>query len=822
MPACPNCGAEAPEQARFCSSCGAQLEPARETRKVVTLLFCDWVGSTPLGEALDAESLRRVQEAFFADARRVLERHGGTVEKFIGDEVMAVFGIPQAHEDDALRAARAAAELRDAVAALHQRLQQLPVRLSVRTGLNTGEVVAGDPGAGQAFVTGDGVVVGKRFQESAKPGEILIGETTRALIRNAAVLEPVEPLTLKGKALPVSAWRLIEVLPVAPGVARRLDVPLVDREHELTLLRQAFERSVHESTGHLVTVLGAAGVGKSRIVSELLTGAHESATALVGRCLPYGEGITFWPLVDIVRQAASIGPDLDASAARGQLAELVADDPDSDLTADRIAAAIGLIEGTASTEETFLAVRRLLGALGRRGPVVLALDDVQWAEPTFFDLIEYLADWIRDMPVLIVCLARPELLDERPTWAGGKLNATTILLEPLGDDDCSELVQNLLGQADAPDRIKREVTAAAEGNPLFVEEMIAMLIDDSSLRLEDGSWVADDVASVQTPPTIQALVGARLDRLTAEERVVIEVAAVIGKFFSRSAIARLAPAGDLDRLLEALVRKELIRHERDAFLGDDAFRFRHMLIRDGAYGGLPKARRAELHERHATFLAELPGDRLMAVEELVGYHLEHAFRYRDELGLIDEDARDLAGRAGEHLAAAGHRALARNDIPAALDLLERSPRPGGSAARSRRCLLGDRRPLPRRRDPRRCHRCGKGGRRRSAGGAGPGRAGVSASDQRPRRHQRPAGDGGAGDPGIRGSRRRARSCKGLVSDRPRSLDPLRDRPDGGGARAGPRPCRACRRPAGALVDPRVAGQRGACGTAAGRRRDQAL
>jgi predicted ATPase/class 3 adenylate cyclase len=663
---CPSCGTEALAGARFCPGCGAELAEAREIRKTVSILICDWVDSTSLGSGLDAESLRRVQESFNAEARRVLERHGGTVEKFIGDAVMAVFGIPQAHEDDALRAVRAAVELREALASLNARLErELGVRLEVRTAVNTGEVVAGDSAAGQAFVTGDPVVVTKRLEEAATSGEILIGEATRRLVRDAALVEVADDVPAKGKPEPLVAWRLLAVITGAPPFARRLDAPFVGRERELALLRQAFERAASGSSGHLFTVLGLAGVGKSRLVRELVGEAGDRSTVLVGHCLPYGDGITFWPLVDVVRRAAAIGHNLDAASARARIAELVAAEPEADLVADRLASAVGLLDAQTSTEETFWAVRRLLNALARRRPVVLAFDDLQWAEPTFLDLVEHLAEWIRDLPVLLVCLARPQLLEQRPAWAGGWPNASTIMLEPLREPECGELVDGLLGAGGLPDETKQEIAAASEGNPLFVEELLAMLIEDEVLRRESGRWLAGDLSSMRVPPTIQALLGARLDRLGRRERSVLEVASVAGRSFSRAAVAELIDEPGLDVLLGALVRSDLLRPE----LGADAYRFRHLLIRDAAYAATPKERRAHLHERHAGWLERTHGDRLGEVEEIVGYHLEQAHRLQSELGRADEN---LAARAGERLSAAGRRALGRGDISAAANLLHRA------------------------------------------------------------------------------------------------------------------------------------------------------
>jgi len=669
MAVCATCGAEAPAAARFCPSCGASLVGARETRKTVTILFCDWVDSTEIGEAFDPESLRLVQGAYYAEARAVLERHGGMLEKFIGDAVMAVFGIPRAREDDALRAVRAAVELREAIARLNERLERdHGLRLATRTGVNTGEVVAGDPSAGQAFVTGDAVVVAKRLEEAAPPGEILVSSATRRLVRDAAVVEPVDELPLKGKTQPVSAWRLLGVLAGAPAFVRRLDSELVGRTLELEVLRKAFARASADGTGHLFTILGTAGVGKSRLVQELLDNLGSTATVLRGQCLPYGDGITFWPLGDVVRMAAGIDRTVAPDVARGRIAELLAEDPEAERIVDHVAAAIGLGDVAGSTEETFWAMRRLLEALARDRPVVVAFDDLHWAEPTFLDLLEYLGDHARDAPIVLVCLARPDLLDARPTWAGGKVNASTILLEPLSVGECDVLIGNLLGDVEVDAETRRAIVETAEGNPLFVEEILAMLLDDGAIR-PDVVWRVDGAASIRVPPTIQALLEARLDRLEPAEQSVLEAAAVMGTKFRRVGLDELLPELEVEPPLGALVRKELIRPDRS--LPGAAFRFRHVLIRDAAYGRVPKERRAELHESFSGWLEREYAGRLREIEEIVAHHLEQAHRLRAELGQQDERTRRLAARAGALLASAGSRALAREDIPAAITLLER-------------------------------------------------------------------------------------------------------------------------------------------------------
>jgi class 3 adenylate cyclase/tetratricopeptide (TPR) repeat protein len=677
---CPSCGEENADRARFCHHCATPLAepeaPAADVRKVVTIVFADVTGSTALGERLDPEALRRVMGRYFDRMAGVIEGHGGTVEKFIGDAVMAVFGVPRLHEDDAIRAVRAADGMREALEELNVDLErEHGVGIAARIGVNTGEVVAGDPSAGQRLVTGDVVNVAARLEQAAAPGEALLGEATYRLVKDAVEVEGVPALDLKGKEEPVPAFRLLTVSAGTAGHARRLDSPMVGRVKELELLERALERAVSERTSHLFTLMGAAGVGKSRLVHEFLTGSVGKATVLQGRCLSYGEGITFFPLADVVHQAAGIAEGDPPTVARAKLDSLVSDAPDGERVAGLVGGLFGWA-GPAPTEDAFWAVRKLLEHLSRERPVVLVFDDIHWGEPTFLDLIEHLADWTREAGVLLLCIARPELLEVRPGWGGGKLNATSILLEPLPGDEASALVDNLLGRADIPRAARDRILEATEGNPLFVEEMLAMLIDDGLLRFEHGTWRSvEDLANVTIPPTIHLLLAARLDRLDAEERSVIERGAVEGKVFHASAVATLSPDSvrpNVRSRLLALARKELIRPDRPEFAGEDAFRFRHLLIRDAAYQAMPKEQRAELHERFAGWLAEAARERLAEYEEILAHHLEQAYRYRAELGTVDDRAASLARRAAEHLYASAVRADERDDVNAVKALLDRS------------------------------------------------------------------------------------------------------------------------------------------------------
>jgi class 3 adenylate cyclase len=531
MRACPSCGEENSVRARFCQNCATPLavaeEPPAEVRKVVTIVFVDVTGSTALGERLDPEALRRVMGRYFDEMESVIRSHGGTVEKFIGDAVMAVFGIPRLHEDDPVRAVRAAAGMRDGLDSLNTELERIyGVGIRIRIGVNTGEVVAGDPSSGQRLVTGDAVNVAARLEQAAPPGEVLVGESTYRLVKDAVEVESIEPLELKGKAERVPAFRLIAVLAHVAGHERHLGSPLVGRVKELKILERMLERARTERTSHLLTLLGSAGVGKSRLVREFLSGPASSATVLLGRCLSYGEGITFFPLAEVVRGAANIAEGDSPSTAREKISALLADAPNGERIARLVAGLFGWGEA-GPTEDVFWAVRKLFEHVARRRPLVVQFDDIHWAEPTFLDLIEHLADWTQGASVLLLCVARPELLEVRPSWGGGKMNATSIMLEPLATDDASMLVDNLLGPAEIPSAARHRILAAAEGNPLFVEEMLGMLIDDGLLRFEEGEWRAvGDLADLAVPPTIHLLLGARLERLDAEERSVIERGAV--------------------------------------------------------------------------------------------------------------------------------------------------------------------------------------------------------------------------------------------------------------------------------------------------------
>ena len=567
-----------------------------------------------MGERLDPESVRAVMSRYFDTMRRVLERHGGTVEKFIGDAVMAVFGIPALREDDALRAVRAADEMRAALAELNRELMiEWGVSIASRTGVNTGEVVAGDTATGATLATGDAVNVAARLEQSAQAGQILIGEPTFRLVRDAVLVDQVQPLALKGKSQALAAYQLVAVTPPTSTARISTVVPMVGRARELELLVEAFERARKEGQVHLVTVVGAPGVGKSRLLAEGLRAIDGDAVVLRGRCLSYGEGITYWPVAEAVRAAAGIEESDAPLGARSKIAALVGRREDAVRVVDAVAGAIGLTETPAEAAEMSWAIRTVFDTVAQARAVVLVLEDIHWAEPALLNLVEDLAHRAKG-PLLIVCLARPELLESRQDWTAKIQGASIIRLEPLSARDSAELIHRVLGRMNLPNDGRDRISDVAAGNPLFVEELLAMLMEDGALRNDSGTWVpAADLTTMGIPPTISALLAARLDRLSRDERPVLETGSVMGLEFYRGALGELVPrelGPALGELLLALARRDLIGPGDSGFAGQEAFRFRHVLIRDAAYEALPKSTRAELHEGFGSWLEGILGDRL--------------------------------------------------------------------------------------------------------------------------------------------------------------------------------------------------------------------
>jgi DNA-binding SARP family transcriptional activator/class 3 adenylate cyclase len=636
-----------------------------EVRKTISALCIDVQIISARRESVDPEALRRVTARTLAIVRAAVEPYGGVTETVAGTAVMVLFGLPAVHEDDALRAVRAAAEVRDRLSTLSAELgAERALELQFRIGISTGEVVAGGELEGIGAI-GEPLTRSSVLAQAAEPSAIVVGEATRRLLRDAIDAEPAR-----------DGWRVVEITADNALPSSRLTSPMVGRERERRRLGDAFDQAAGDRSCQLFTVLGLAGVGKSRLVHEFLADVAAQALVARGRCLPYGEGITYWPLLEAVKEAAELDEGDSPETVRQKLTSVLGDGPDSVVAAGDVAELIGFGDVAVGGGDGFAATREFFEALACDGPLVVVFDDIHWAETTFLDLVEYLADSLRDSPVLLVCLARPELLDMRRGWGGGKVNATSVLLEPLSDQECGRLIEHLVGGADIAGEVVGRIAEAAEGNPLFVEEMLSMLIDDGLLVRLNGHWSATrELASAPVPPTIQALLAARLDQLGPEERTVIERASVEGKVFHEGSVCELAPLSlrpSVAAHLQELVHKELVRPYRPDFAAERAFRFRHLMIRDAAYDSIPKTTRAELHEAYARWLDRRTGDRTIGYDEIIGYHLEQAFRYRSELGTVDDAARALAHEAAGRLGAAGSRAFVRRDAQAAVSLMSRA------------------------------------------------------------------------------------------------------------------------------------------------------
>src|ERR671939_339709 len=618
-------------------------EPER-LRRTVSIVFGDVAGSTSLGERLDPETLHGVLDRYSDTCADVLERHGGTVEKFIGDAVVAVFGLPSLHEDDALRAVRAAVELRQAIADLSAELQRTwGVGLGIKLSVNSGEVFVGPGSRREAFASGDAINVAARLEEAAAEGEILLGEQTKRLIEPAVRAEPLEPLEVRGRVAAVRAWRLVELKAGDLSQIRPPSTPFVGRKSDLAALEHELARAVAEQGCRLCTIVGAPGVGKSRLVRQLVDSLGEDVTVVVGRCLSYGEGITYRPLADIVR-------GLGGGPPRECIRKVLGNAQHAELVSERVLGALGLAEPS-GREETFWAVRRLLETAAREFPLVAVFEDVHWAEPTLLDLIEYVSGFSSGAPILLLCLARPDLLETRSGWAVPQQGRSILELQPLPEPHAQELVARL-GTDRLSEHAQAQIVETGEGNPLFLEQLVAVQASGEPATL---------------PPSVQAVLAARIDRLEPGERAVLAHASVEGRIFHRGALAAVLPPSPRDELgthLMALVRKQLIRPSPPDFPGEDGFRFTHSLTRDAAYAALPKRLRAELHEATADWLEAKPESQ----DEIVGFHLEQACYYHEEVG---ED-RGLAARAAARLEAAGRRAVSRCDPPAAVNLLTRA------------------------------------------------------------------------------------------------------------------------------------------------------
>ncbi|MGW2223916.1 adenylate/guanylate cyclase domain-containing protein [Streptomyces formicae] len=651
-----------------------------QSRKTVTIVFCDMVGSTALSERLDAEALRHVMLRYYAVLSDCLERHGGTVEKYIGDAVMAVFGIPVVREDDALRAARAALDILAAVRTFAKdALGAHGVPVAVRIGVHTGEVVtSGDADAGHALVSGEVVNVAARLEQHAPTGQILVGADTHRLIAPAAETVPVPPLTVKGKRDPVPAWRLVSVGSPRHGAARGRGVALVDRQDELAQLELAFGRVGRDRTCHLVTLYGDPGVGKSRLARTFAAVAAEAgATVSCAACPPYGSEGSLAPLAQLLKRLLGDAP-------RERLAELLGTTGPAAAAATALARLAGSGRSGTSFDETCWALQRLCTALAAERPLVLVIDDLQWAHEDLLGALDHIADWVQGAPLLVLCLARPELLEQHGSWGSGKLNATALVVPPLGGDDCRELVMRLSGagtgptaaeQADVvahfapspssplspapsplPERAVGRLISRSEGNPLFVEQIMEMVAEGAD---------PDDV-----PLSVRAIVAARLDRLAPEERAVLERASVIGAEFASADLAALAEPDDpaADPVVRDLARRRFLEAADPGTAGEPRWRLVSQLIRDEVYTGMSKLLRARGHESYAEHVRRAGPDD----HHTIGTHLEQSSRLRAELDPGDPEVRRTARAAADHLGRAGTDALAHGDINWAVGLLRRA------------------------------------------------------------------------------------------------------------------------------------------------------
>ena len=663
MLTCPNCGHENPDGARFCSSCGTRLEqavePAREERKVVTVLFADLVGFTSRAGQLDPEDVRAVLEPYHARLRSELERRGGTVEKFIGDAVMALFGAPTAHEDDPERAVRAAIAIRDWI--------RDEGELQVRVAVTTGEALVAlgaRPAEGEGMASGDVVNTAARLQSAAPVNGILVDETTHRATQQPIVFEPREPVEAKGKSAPIPVWEAIEARSrFGVDVTRTTGAPLVGRDQEVDLLRGALQRARQEHSSQLVTIVGVPGIGKSRLVSELSVVVDEEAELVYwrqGRCLPYGEGVTYWALTEMVKAHAGIletdSSDQAQQRLEGVVSEALDGASDREWVESHLRPLVGLGHGehTGSDRqaEAFAAWRRFFEALAEHSPLVLVFEDLHWADDSLLDFIDHLVDWAGGVPVLVVCTARPELLTRRPGWGGGKSNAATISLSPLSDDDTARLVHALLERSVLPADLQATLIERAGGNPLYTEEFARMVEE-----------LGADGGVLRLPESVQGIIAARLDALPIEEKLLLQDAAVVGKVFWLGALQLI---GGRDRreaelLLHRLERKEFVRRERRSTVGEESqYVFSHLLVGDVAYSQIPRAARSEKHQRAAEWIESLGRPEEHA--EMLAHHYLAALELDRAAGL---ETTGLAARARLRLREAGDRAYALSAFPAA-------------------------------------------------------------------------------------------------------------------------------------------------------------
>jgi class 3 adenylate cyclase/tetratricopeptide (TPR) repeat protein len=678
--ACPKCGHENRPEARFCDTCGSPLatEPVRagrEERKTVTVLFADLVGFTSQAEELDPEDVRRLLQPYYARLRQELERHGGTVEKFIGDAVMALFGAPLAHEDDPERAVRAALAIRDAIAEADSPLQ-------VRIAVNTGEALialGARPAEGEGMASGDVVNTAARIQTAAPVNGVLVGESTYRATNQSIEYRDAEPIQAKGKVEPVPVWEAVSARSrFGLDVEQRPRTPMVGRRRELGFLTDALERARREGEPQLVTLVGVPGIGKSRLVAELYQVVDRDPDLIwwrQGRSLPYGDGLSYWALAEIVKAQAGIAEtdsEEDAGAKLRATIESVLSDPaEADWVESHLRPLVGLSTAAGGGEDTrteaYSAWRRFLEALAEQRTLVLVFEDLHWADDGLLDFIDYLVDWASAVPLLVVCMARPELLDRRPGWGGGKRNASTATIGALSPEDTARLLADLLEQTLLPAEIHRVVLQRAEGNPLYAEEYVRMLRDRGLLQRGESGWHFSDEGDLPLPESVQGMIAARLDALPPEEKQLVQDAAVVGKVFWPGALAALSQDRDaaaVERGLHALERKEFVRRERASVVaGERQFAFLHVLVRDVAYAQIPRSPRADKHRQAAEWIASLGSDRSEDRAEMLAHHYLQALELAEAAG---DDTAALAGPASQALMEAGERAMALNSPTAGL------------------------------------------------------------------------------------------------------------------------------------------------------------
>jgi len=653
-----------------------------EERKLVTVLFADIVGSTAIGASHDPEVVRRTLSRAFSEVRQALETHGGTVEKFIGDAVMAVFGIPLTHDDDADRAVRAAFALRERIAALNANGR---FALELRIGVNSGQVVTGD--AGETLVTGDAVNAGARLQAAAAPNEILVGALTHELTEGGVRYGAVREIEAKGIGR-LTVWPAAELASALPAQHRGiagLRAPLIGRDDELRLLVESHRKLAGERRAVLVTIFGNAGVGKSRLVAEFVE-AIGADRVRRGRCLPYGEGITFWPVLEVLRSDAGIEAlDSQQDAARKLRAAVHTAFGAASEDAEAVARRLSVLAGTATREDALPDVpaesvpqelrwglRRYLERRAAEWPLTVVFDDIHWAEPALLDLIEDLAEWTR-APLFVLCMARPDLRELRAGWGGGLMNASAIRLEPLTADESARLIRELLAIDALPDALRAEVIARSEGNPLYIEEFLRLLIDGGHVAKRDDRFVATaSLGTLVVPATLQGLIAARLDSLPAAVKRVLQRGAVVGKVFWPDAIAAQGPTdGRIADLLVEAARRDLVSELDERGLGGGrSWTFKHILIRDVAYDAIPKAERSRAHDAFGRWLERTAGERVDEYADIVGYHAEQGFLLAQELG--EPDLQDLGVRAYRGLMASGMKARQRGDLRASRSFFERA------------------------------------------------------------------------------------------------------------------------------------------------------